>query len=386
MSKCGEEHSEECLGFVKTHNLYVTALKIFPSSHTLYERICKDYAENLLREQCYMEAGILFTRCNCFQQAIQAYKKTGAWQSVLSLLPKLQLSDDDLTLFYKELAHDLRERRQFKDAATVFAEYLRDHEERVVSLCMGRVWGEALRVINSHNLTSLAESLVKPGVMEHYRSVASQLHSWQEQLIQQVARLLKVREEKAKKIMEEGEEAMALPECDMFSDTSSIQGSTQSRASSSLSKSSGKTYRSSKNKRKHERKLLSLKEGSPFEDLALIRALHELFCKVYQMRDEVRDLGLALLHFELDSLASELQRKLSTLLDDMQQRKTDIWTPELIQNRAEALKVGPDSTANSLVAARQNNPTVFSVASELEPHLCLPPTKTPSSWKLVCLN
>lgn len=40
---------------------------------------------------------------------------------------------------------------------------------------------------------------------------------------------------------------------------------------------SGKTFRSSKNRRKQERKKLRLKEGSPFEDMAIINELHILF-------------------------------------------------------------------------------------------------------------
>ena len=40
---------------------------------------------------------------------------------------------------------------------------------------------------------------------------------------------------------------------------------------------SSRTNASSKNRRKHERKKLRLKEGSPFEDLAIINQLHVLY-------------------------------------------------------------------------------------------------------------
>lgn len=43
-----------------------------------------------------------------------------------------------------------------------------------------------------------------------------------------------------------------------------------------------RSYRSSKNRRKQERKLLSMKEGSMFEDLGLMRALHEIITKTYK--------------------------------------------------------------------------------------------------------
>ena len=43
-----------------------------------------------------------------------------------------------------------------------------------------------------------------------------------------------------------------------------------------------KSYRSSKNRRKQERKLLNLKEGSMFEDLALIQTLYQITSNTYK--------------------------------------------------------------------------------------------------------
>lgn len=43
-----------------------------------------------------------------------------------------------------------------------------------------------------------------------------------------------------------------------------------------------KSYRSSKNRRKQERKLLNLKEGSVFEDLALIQTLYQITSNTYK--------------------------------------------------------------------------------------------------------
>lgn len=73
---------------------------------------------------------------------------------------------------------------------------------------------------------------------------------------------------------------------DLISETTSIAGSTISRSSRS-SRTSGRTYRSSKNRRKHERKLQSIKEGSVYEDLALIRTLHQLATQAYNQRGNI---------------------------------------------------------------------------------------------------
>lgn len=81
----------------------------------------------------------------------------------------------------------------------------------------------------------------------------------------------------------------------MFSDTSSVNTSRYSTSS----RGTGKTFRSSKNRRKHERKLLSLKEGNPFEDIALIDALYVLIHKILEQQSNVRDICLALIELNL---------------------------------------------------------------------------------------
>jgi len=53
----------------------------------------------------------------------------------------------------------------------------------------------------------------------------------------------------------------------------------------------------------------------------------------------VKALCVALLQFNQDSEAFELQNKLSLLLKDTESKKSDIWIPELAQNRAAALAV-----------------------------------------------
>jgi len=99
---------------------------------------------------------------------------------------------------------------------------------------------------------------------------------------------------------------------------------------------SSKTFRSSKNRRKHERKLFSLKPGNPFEDIALIDALHNHVTKIAQQQQPVRDTCKALLQLanaaDADPLAAALQREFKTLLQAVDAALDEIWTPELRGN------------------------------------------------------
>lgn len=115
-------------------------------------------------------------------------------------------------------------------------------------------------------------------------------------------------------------------ECDLLSDTSSMNSSRFSGSSGRT----GKSHRSSKNRRKHERKLLNLKEGNPFEDIALIDALYALATNSFLQQDHIRSICKVLIELQMDGQGSTLQRVFGELLHYIQQSLDEIWIPEMI--------------------------------------------------------
>lgn len=115
-------------------------------------------------------------------------------------------------------------------------------------------------------------------------------------------------------------------DADAFSDTSSMRSS---RFSGASSRGTGKTHRSSKNRRKHERKLLSLKPGNPFEDVALVDALHGLAHKAFDQQSGVRALCRALIDQRLDEPGRRVQRALRALLRTVVGSLDTIWIGEM---------------------------------------------------------
>lgn len=116
-------------------------------------------------------------------------------------------------------------------------------------------------------------------------------------------------------------------DCDMFSDTSSMNSS---RLSGGSSRASGRTTRSAKKRRKHERKLLSLKEGNPFEDIALVDALHTLTHKSFEQQSHIRNILKALIDLELDVDGVLLQRVYAHLLINIKESLDSIWIAEMM--------------------------------------------------------
>lgn len=123
------------------------------------------------------------------------------------------------------------------------------------------------------------------------------------------------------------------PNSDAYSDTSSTRSSrfsgttTPSRTVSRAG--TGKTHQSSKNRRKHERKLLSLKPGNAFEDIALVDALHGLAHKAYDQQVTVRALCRALIEQRLDEIGRRVQQALRALLTSVDRALDEIWIAEM---------------------------------------------------------
>lgn len=147
------------------------------------------------------------------------------------------------------------------------------------------------------------------------------------QFIAYKLRLATIRREKAERKLNNFEDDGNIgDDSDMFSDTSSMNSSRISQSS----RGTGKTHRSSKNRRKHERKLLSLKEGNPFEDIALIDALYTLAHKSYDQQQPVRALGKAIIDQQLDAEGMEIQKVFTALLRTVRESLDEIWIPEMI--------------------------------------------------------
>ena len=97
--------------------------------------------------------------------------------------------------------------------------------------------------------------------------------------------------------IEAGEEMIEMDrnveDADMFSDTTSFRGSVTStvKSKSTLKTRTTTRSKSSKNRRKQERKIYTTKEGSMYEDVGIIAAVHELISSVSQVRDEVREVN-----------------------------------------------------------------------------------------------
>lgn len=142
--------------------------------------------------------------------------------------------------------------------------------------------------------------------------------------MKQKLRLATIRIEKTKRKLDN--DCDDVDDSDMFSDTSSMNSSRFSNSS----RGTAKTHRSSKNRRKHERKLLNLKEGNAFEDIALIDALYNLALSTFEQQKSIRIICRVLVDQGMDEQGIELQRIFGKALAVIKNSLDEIWLPEMI--------------------------------------------------------
>ncbi|KAJ7423147.1 putative elongator complex protein 1 [Willisornis vidua] len=329
LSKCGPEHFSEFLNLVKDQNLYCEALKLYPSSTQEYKDISDAYGEYLIQKQLCEEAALVFARAGIFAKALDAFESSGSWQQALCMASRLGYTKDKLSSLARSMAGKLVEQRRHAEAALLLEQYTQDYEEAVLLLLEGALWEDALRLIHKYGRLDILETNLKPAILEDY-------------------------------------EMPNCPELELFSETSSVV--TSSDMNSKYSHSNSRiSARSSKNRRKAERKRYSLKEGSPFEDVALLEVLGENVRAVETVKGDTHILLKQLVLFGYDEQAGTLQQVLEEVLQLMETSIPEIWTPDLQQSSVN-LVLGPNSTANSIMAAYQQKrmmPPVVQAVSEL---------------------
>uniref|UniRef100_A0A8C9WU90 Elongator complex protein 1 n=1 Tax=Scleropages formosus TaxID=113540 RepID=A0A8C9WU90_SCLFO len=359
LSKCGEEHFTECLNLVKDQRLYSEALQLYPPHSPQYKALSCAYAEYLVEQQQAEQAGLLLWRCGEMPRALQAFVSCCSWRHALCVAAKIPLPPNQLALLARDLAGT--------------APPDGDCEEAISALIAGAAWEEALRLVGVP--TS------QPYTHCHRPSQCNQMSFLEGQkatFIRHKNRLSVVRELKEKARLELlDEDAPDCPDSELFSEASSMitASATGSKYSHSNSRISA---RSSKNRRKAERKKYSLKEGSPLEDVALLHALTET------LYTEVHSLLKALVLFGLDSQAQKLQQDYGEVLLLMEASIPEVW-PEG-QQQSSVPVTGPNSTANSIMASYQQQKPSPLVPQQDAEVFNPPKMRSNIKWKLTILK
>ncbi|XP_023035447.1 putative elongator complex protein 1 [Drosophila willistoni] len=332
LAQCGEDYYTEALEFIKKHGLYVQGLQCYRNQKEFHQQICVAYADHLRSQAKLENASLMYERGGQLQQALMSARHILDWQRVLVLAKLLKESLPEVAM---SMVGPLQQQSRHLEAYELVKDYVQDRDKQMEVLLEGHLYGRAIFEARLQGGNILADK-VTPSLLAYVNQLQTSLEADHQLFLDYKKRLQIIRQQQASQGDGDGGGDVDIDEVDLLSDTTSMHSSRHSGSS----RGTGKTFRSSKNRRKHERKLLSLKPGNPFEDIALIDALHNHITKIGQQQQVVHDTCKALLQvaedgsdgdgdYSADILAASLQREFNQLLLTVESSLDEIWIPEL---------------------------------------------------------
>ncbi|XP_023219485.1 elongator complex protein 1-like [Centruroides sculpturatus] len=374
ISKC-KDHFNECVSLICSERLYKEALHIYPPHSEENKKIWALYGDYLMSKRLYEEAGLVYKRCEKFDDALNAFQLCGNWCLMFSIALQLDFGKDKLAELATNSVIFLKNNRRYAEAATLLEQFANKYEESILVLIEGQEWEDAIRLIYKHNYLNLLETHLKPALLDTFTCNFETIKSIQYDFQKKVDRLKVVRAIKLERATYDADDQE-----DNYSDISSVSGSSHSVKGSkhkarSISTVISKSKKSMKN-------LYNLKEGSPYEDLALIASLRELISNMEIIKTDMRKLIKTLIFFEYDDESQKLQEEVHSLIELIEKNLTNIWPPE--NSNEDLLTLGPLSTANTLAALHSRVHSRSDVV--LDPELKYPPKMKTVDWKLQMLK
>ena len=287
LAAAGDEHFVTVLDLTKEHKLY---------THTLatYEKIGGAHfndvrclaAEYLCGKKDTKEAGLLYCAAGKPEEALEAFKKASDWQWCFTMAAEMEMGADELHTLADYLVVRLDSVSRYTEAADIVDAYMDDVERAVVLRIKAKQWSLALMGARKGKRQDLIQTHLQPAVVADADAFCFGFGNETEdgmlaQFIKHSDRLLVCRKEKAERLLEDEFEERLEQGSDLYSETTSMTGSTRTRSSqksrSSRSSSKSGKSRSSKmthrSKRRMDRAKTSLREGGQFEEQALMQHL-----------------------------------------------------------------------------------------------------------------
>ncbi|CAO3564635.1 unnamed protein product [Mortierella alpina] len=365
LSQAGDRYFTDCVNYIRQHNLYRFALKVFGSNPTKHKTILQIYGDSLSVNGDHEQAGVAYSMAGDKDKALESYREAGFWREAVVLAQQLKYDPAALAYLARGLAERMKADKRFSEAGLLLAEYAKDSEEAVSALLEGRLWSEATRTAYMHSRMDLITTLVTPGIADGHQELMESIRDMQEQFDKQIVRLKEVRNLRIEKALAEaaaeemGAPDDALDNIDMMSDTTSMASgfSRYTAANSVLSKSSHSSRSSSQYtarlKKRNEKKRARGKKGSAFEEEYLINSLRKLIVRVDTTKADVHALLKVLAASMSLERAKVLQQEFGKLLREIDEQVHVIFVPATDEYLAKK-KAAEDAKAERKRLIKQN--------------------------------
>eukprot|EP00794_Sanderia_malayensis_P009518 gene9518-10506_t len=382
---CGESHFEEFLNFLSEKALYKEGLELCKNDPDNFKSVSFLYGQDLAKRKNFLEAGLVYARVGYSEESLECFVRCANWKLALCEVSKLQYSKDKISQMARNMAVELKDAKRWSEAAFLLEVYVEDHESAISACIDGHNWDDAMRMIYRCKREDLMETNFIPAIMEAFRHCFETIEDAKRRFTRQKQRLVVVRELKEKQALEANDDGFKDEgENDLFSEASSMSGFS---AVSASSKGSRMTGHSSKSRRKFKRKKYSLKEGSKYEEFALMEALAQIVNSIDQLQDGISSLLQALVLFSKQIEACQLQKSLHDCISLIKDSMDEIWNSKILNNHKN-ITIGPSTTVTSIVSNFLSNKQQMLPDSNIEdlPPLTQPVLRTDIHWQLSVLS
>eukprot|EP00096_Caligus_rogercresseyi_P008883 TRINITY_DN2895_c0_g1_i1.p1 TRINITY_DN2895_c0_g1~~TRINITY_DN2895_c0_g1_i1.p1 ORF type:complete len:493 (+),score=146.63 TRINITY_DN2895_c0_g1_i1:80-1558(+) len=323
------EELPEILSLVSTHRLYAKALRLLRARPEFTCAIYEAYGNYLCSKKYYRDAALAFDLGGHPDRAAEAWALAGHPRRALS---GGSSCSEALAVKCVEV---LKAGSRYEEAAEVYLTYLKHPEEAIVAYLEGGLWERALEIINRLGRKDMLEINFKPSLSD---KLSEQLA-----FIKESRKTFESKLSRFKAVLESRTRVKGLPgdDCDdawegvndaedAFSERSAVSAASSRRSARSLNTLLTKAS-SSRDKRKLNKKLYSSKEGSEFEDIAIVAEMHALIGRAYAAKDETSSLLTALVEMNQIDEARSLQRELKDLLGIISRSLKSLWIKDPVE-------------------------------------------------------
>lgn len=348
-----EEHAEVEAYTVK-HNLYTDAILLYKHSPLYRDKMKRLYADHLANNSKHSHAATLYESLSDYESAYPLYALAHQWREALTCACFVPTSASQLESLAKSLATTCAEEsRDYRSAATIHLDYMHDALGAAELLCKGSYFAEATRILSHPEYSKLqnfvsAEQLsqiVDTALTRKFGEILELIADCQTQLASQVPRIEELRDKKAEDPFAffGGEpnvgDGVDIPDNISLAatDASTLGGQSMftryggGAGGSQVSTKFGGTIRSdvsrktSKTKRKEERKRAQGKKGSVYEEEYLVASCGRLIERVNGVHDEVHRLVSGLSRRALSEQAARVEEVMEAIQAGCEDAKKRVW-------------------------------------------------------------
>lgn len=332
----------EFLQYTKKHSLYKKALGIYRYNAERLAAITNAYAEYLVSQSKFREAGLAYESLQNFSKATSCYQSAGVscWRECLfaaqSQTPPL--SGNVLNELASNLTDALLEARDYTAAAKIQLEYL-DSVEGVRTLCKAYEFAEAMRVAARFRRADLLQTHVDPGLGDALSSSTELLADCRSQIKAQVPRILELRQKALEDPLGfyEGErmggedvpDDVSVAASSRISTSASLftRYSTGTAATGKTGQTGGTTttQQHRNRKKREEKKRARGRKGTVYEQEYLINSIRRLIERVERARPEVQRLVVGLIRRDMAERARAIEALMAELVEACQAAIREVW-------------------------------------------------------------